>query len=163
MCCAVLSCVWFCDILDCRLPGSSVHGIFHARTLEWVAISFSRGSSQPKDQTRVSCIGRQARYHWATGKVLSLILRKLMWQLFRALRVKLARRKGVIMTWVLSTWSLRAHLGQGSQLHTWWGHWCRFLPSSSPSPKGSRSHRPSRGCSSGWRGTLWIQCMSHTG
>ena len=42
--------------MDWSLPGSSVHGIFQARVLEWVAISFSRGSSQPKDRTRVSCI-----------------------------------------------------------------------------------------------------------
>ena len=43
----------FCDPLDCSLPGSSVHGILQARILEWVAISFSRGSSQPRDQTPV--------------------------------------------------------------------------------------------------------------
>ena len=42
--------------MDWSLPGSSVHGIFQARILEWVAISFSRGFSQPRDQTLVSCI-----------------------------------------------------------------------------------------------------------
>ena len=42
--------------MDCSLPGSYVHGLFQARTLERVAISFSRGSSQPRDQTPVSCI-----------------------------------------------------------------------------------------------------------
>ena len=42
--------------MDCHLPGSSVHGILQARMLEWVAISFSRGSSQPRNQTRISCI-----------------------------------------------------------------------------------------------------------
>ena len=41
----------------------SVHGIFQARILKWVAISFSRGSSQPRNQTRVSCIGRWVLYH----------------------------------------------------------------------------------------------------
>ena len=41
--------------MDCSPPGSSVHGILQARTLEWVAISFSRESSQPRDQTQVSC------------------------------------------------------------------------------------------------------------
>ena len=41
--------------MDCSPPGSSVHEIFQARILEWVAISFSRGSSQPRDQTQVSC------------------------------------------------------------------------------------------------------------
>ena len=45
--------------MDCRPPGSSLHGIFQARILEWVAISFSKGSSQPRDQTYISCIGRQ--------------------------------------------------------------------------------------------------------
>ena len=43
--------------MNCSLPGSSVYGIFLARILEWVAISFSRGSSLPRDWTRVSCIG----------------------------------------------------------------------------------------------------------
>ena len=42
-------CPTFCDPMDCSLPGSSIHGIFQARVLEWVAISFSRGSSQPRD------------------------------------------------------------------------------------------------------------------
>ena len=50
------SCPTLCDPIDCSLPGSSVHGIFQARILEWIAISFSRGSSQPRDQTRVSHI-----------------------------------------------------------------------------------------------------------
>ena len=48
------------------LLGFSAHGIFQARILEWAAISYSRGSSQPRDQTRVSCIGRQILYHCAT-------------------------------------------------------------------------------------------------
>ena len=49
------SCPTLCDPMDCSTPGSSVHEIFQARILEWVAISFSRGSSQPKDRTQVSC------------------------------------------------------------------------------------------------------------
>ena len=44
-----------CDPMDCSLPGSSVHGILQARTLEWVAIPFSRGCSWPRDQTQISC------------------------------------------------------------------------------------------------------------
>ena len=55
------------DPMDCSSPGSSVHGIFQARILEWVAISFSRGSFQAGDWThvsRISCIGRQVIYHW---------------------------------------------------------------------------------------------------
>ena len=56
------SCLTFCDPIDCSPPGSSVHGILQARTLEWVARTCSRGSSQPRDQTHVpyvSCIGTQ--------------------------------------------------------------------------------------------------------
>ena len=45
-----------CDTMDCSLPGSAVHGISQARILEWVAISFSRVSSQPRDQICVSCL-----------------------------------------------------------------------------------------------------------
>ena len=48
-------CPTLCDSMDWSLPGSSVHGIFQARVLEQVAIPFSRGSSQPRDQTQVSC------------------------------------------------------------------------------------------------------------
>ena len=50
----VLSCfhnVRLCNPMDCSLPGSSVHGILQSRMLEWVAIPFSRGSSQPRDRT----------------------------------------------------------------------------------------------------------------
>jgi len=43
-------CLTLCDPMDYSLPGSSVHGILQARILEWVAISFSRGSSQPRNQ-----------------------------------------------------------------------------------------------------------------
>ena len=58
------SCLALCDPMDCSLSGSSVHGILQARILEWVAISFSRGSSQPRDQTQVSrIVGRQTLYH----------------------------------------------------------------------------------------------------
>ena len=49
------SCMTLCDPVDCSLSGSSVHVILQARVLEWVAIPCSKGSSQPRDQTRVSC------------------------------------------------------------------------------------------------------------
>ena len=51
--CVVVSVI--SDYLDCSLPGSSVHGIFQARTLEWVTVFSSRGSSQSRDQTHISC------------------------------------------------------------------------------------------------------------
>ena len=49
------SCPTLCDPTDGNLSASAVHGIFQARILEWAATSFSRGSSQPRDQTRMSC------------------------------------------------------------------------------------------------------------
>ena len=63
------SCPALCGPVDCSPPGSSGHGLFQARILEGVAISFSRGSSRPKDRTRgscVSCTGRRVPSQWAT-------------------------------------------------------------------------------------------------
>ena len=64
------SCLTLCDSMDCSPPGSSVHGIFQARILEWVATPFSQGSSWPRDWTHVSCVSCIAgRFftHWATN------------------------------------------------------------------------------------------------
>ena len=69
MCCAhsQILCPTLCDPMDCSLTGSSVHGILQARILEWVAIFFSRGFSQPRAQTHISQVswtGRWLLYHW---------------------------------------------------------------------------------------------------
>ena len=63
------SCPTLCDPVDCSLPGSSVHGIFQAIVLEWIAISFSRGSSRPRDRTWVSLIVDRCFTIWATREV----------------------------------------------------------------------------------------------
>ena len=63
----------FCNPMDCSPPVSPAHGISKARILEWVAMPFSRGSSQFRDQTHVSCIGRWILYHWANRRALSKI------------------------------------------------------------------------------------------
>ena len=77
-CVCVCVCVWItqlcpalCDPMNCSLPGFSVHGTLQARILEWIAIPFSRGSSQPRDRTLVSC-----RFFtvWATGKSSSCLI-----------------------------------------------------------------------------------------
>ena len=60
-----LSRVRLCDPMDCSLQGFSVHGIFQAKVLEWVAISFSKGSSWPRDRTQVSCIAGRCFTVWA--------------------------------------------------------------------------------------------------
>ena len=68
---------WSCSVMsdflwpmDCSSPGSSIHGIFQARILEWVAIYFSRGSSRPRDETRVSHIAGRHSNVWATREAL---------------------------------------------------------------------------------------------
>ena len=61
----IQSCPTLCNPMDCSPPGSSVHGIFQARTLEWVAISSSRGFPEPEMEpaSPESCIGRWILYH----------------------------------------------------------------------------------------------------
>ena len=70
------SCLTLCypHPMDCRLPGSSVHGIFRARVLEWIAISFSRGSSQPRNGNRVSHIVGRCFTVWATMEIIISII-----------------------------------------------------------------------------------------
>ena len=64
-------CLTLCDPMDCSPPASSVHGILQARILVWVATSFYRGPSWPRDKTHVSYIGRWILYGWATRKARS--------------------------------------------------------------------------------------------
>ena len=67
------SCPTLCDPVDCSPPGSSVHGVLQARILEWVAISFSRGSSRPRNRTHVSRIAGRCFNLWATRDLMALI------------------------------------------------------------------------------------------
>ena len=63
--CSAQSCLTLCKPMDCSPPDPSVHGIFQARILEWVAISYSRASSPPRNRTQISCTsctGRQILY-----------------------------------------------------------------------------------------------------
>ena len=66
ICICVFSHVWLFEPMDCSPPDSSAHGTVQARILEWVAISFSRGSSQPRDRTRISCMHL---LHWQVGSL----------------------------------------------------------------------------------------------
>ena len=77
-------CSTVCDPMDCSSPGSSVPWILQVRTLEWTAIPFFRGSSQPRDQTGVSCIAGRFFTIWATGKsVFEWVLNRYDWYLFK--------------------------------------------------------------------------------
>ena len=74
------SCSTLCDPMDYNPPGSSVHGILQARILEWVAMSSSRGSSQPRDWTWISCIAGGFFTHWVTWEALtSSYIHKILW------------------------------------------------------------------------------------
>ena len=66
------SCLTLRDPMDCSLSGSSVHGIFQARVLEWIAISFSRGSSQPRNLTQSPALQADALPSEPPGKLLSI-------------------------------------------------------------------------------------------
>ena len=63
-CVCTQSYLTLCSSVDCSPSGSSVLGVFQSRILEWVAISFSRGSSRPRDWAQVSCISRWNLYFW---------------------------------------------------------------------------------------------------
>ena len=80
MCLVAQACPTLCDLMDCSPPGSSVHGIFQARILQWVAISYLGDLPFPgiEPDTWVSCIGRQILYHCANWEapILHLILAK---------------------------------------------------------------------------------------
>ena len=72
VCVCVLVTQWYlilCDPMNCSPPGSSVHGILQARILEWVAMTFSRGSSRPRDQTWVSSIAGRFFTIWTTSHI----------------------------------------------------------------------------------------------
>ena len=66
----LVSFLTLCYPMDCSPLASSVHGISQARILEWVAISFSRGSSWPRDRTQVPCIAGRFFIDWATREAL---------------------------------------------------------------------------------------------
>ena len=94
------------DPMDCIPPGFSVYGILHTRTLEWVGISFSRGSSQPIDLIYVSCTGRQILYQCTTWEDLinSIPLTNLFFPERNSNNVLNGRPLGS-----LSSWSYRSH------------------------------------------------------
>ena len=75
-------CLTFCYCTDCSLLGSSVHGILQARILEWIPVLLSRGSSQPRDWTQVSCIVGKFFTIWATRKPVTQLNDTHLWNLY---------------------------------------------------------------------------------
>ena len=79
------SCPTLCDPMDCSLPSFFVHGILQAKTLEWIAISCSRGSFWPRDWTWIfefSCIGRWVPYHYWVAKRKKLFISTSIYYIF---------------------------------------------------------------------------------
>ena len=103
LCCCLTaqSCLTLCDPKDCSPPGPSVHGIFQARTLERVAIPFSRGSSQPRDQTWVSCTDRLTA--GPPGKPFTWDLLSMRLSYFLQKNQKKIKRKGALSSLHLPT------------------------------------------------------------
>ena len=93
------SCPALCDPMDYSLPGSSIHGIFQSRVLEWSAISFSRGSSRPRDRTQVSRIVGRRFTVWTTREVLLHRGPSNSWWK----RVKFSQLLVPLMPWIFST------------------------------------------------------------
>ena len=73
------SCLTLCNPMGCSIPGSTIHGIFQARVLEWVAISFSRWSSRPRDWTWISRIAGRCFTVWVTREAFSSELNIKKW------------------------------------------------------------------------------------
>ena len=105
-CLVAKPCPILCDPMDYCPPGSSVHGIFQAGILEWAAISFSRGSSWPRDQIQVSCTAGGFFTIWATREALTLTLRN--YEFYSFLSVKIFRGASQV---VLAVKNLPANAG----------------------------------------------------
>ena len=104
------SCSTLCNPMDCSLPGSSIHGIFQARVLEWVAISFSRRSSWPRDWTQVSCIVGRRFTVWPTREVKEGGLYQILVQFFVKYKVWKGKKWGWKRNLSIGAWKSRTDL-----------------------------------------------------
>ena len=112
------SCPTLCDPMDYSPPGSFVQGTFPARMLEWVAVSFSRGSSQPRDRTQVSHTAGSFFTIWATREAQPFFIYCLSFTRFLSVSSLYQARRIVIY---LSNpcqfkWRIQSHLGNTYKL-----------------------------------------------
>ena len=112
ICLVAQSCLTLYDPMDCSLPYSSVHGILQARMLEWVALSFCRESSRPRDQTLVSFTASKFFTVWVTREAPDLNNFNQEW-------VQLNMNSDVWLGITLGCWSLRAFSNMQAGF---WGH-----------------------------------------
>ena len=104
-CCLVAQSCPLCDPVDCSPPGSSVHGILQARTLEWVAMPSYRGSSQPRDQTCVSCMAGGFFTSEPPGKPIPTLFKILHIEAPYCLRTSSARKLTTSQGSLFRSWS----------------------------------------------------------
>ena len=132
------SCPTLCEPpMDCSPAASTVHGIFQARILEWITISFSRGSSHV---SWVSCIGRWILYHWATRKTLLISSKNHnlpTWEKWIHIKVKQGQRALTLWSWASRCLFLSGGMAHG----IWWDlrsptmDWTNSTAVRAPSPK----------------------------
>ena len=134
------SCPTLCNPMDCSQPGSSVHGIFEARILEWVSMPFSRRSPWPRGQTQVSSIAGKFYTVWATREVQ---FSSILWQCYKVTDENTTFIIPVIHNCFIDPKSFRhcrkstecpwnAQLAFKIYLTNWWGKHRLWDPSWSP-------------------------------
>ena len=124
-CCYLLNCGRLLLIpMDCSSPGSSVHGIFQARRLEWFVISFSRGSCWSRDWTHVSCIAVGFITHWDIWGALDSVLKGRDITLPTQVHIVKGRVFPVLM-YIYESWSMKAKCQRIDAFELWC--WRRLL------------------------------------
>ena len=108
-----------CNPMVCSPPGSSVHGIFQARILEWVAMPSARGSSPPRDWTWVSCIAGKFFTNWATYPTLFFLL---FLRVILSIQKNLKKKRNVLMEKSISPDGLNGLTLPHSLTHKWWNN-----------------------------------------
>ena len=119
--------------MDCSPPGSSVQGILQARILEWIAVSFSRGSSQPRDWTPVSCIAGRFLTVWGSREALIDRIKErdlrayfVLSSPFNIKKIRVQRRPVTCQSGPASKWPCRWRAG--AQLAWLWGQRLPTVP-----------------------------------
>ena len=118
------SCPTLCDPVDCNLLGFSVHGILQARILEWIAISFSRGSSPPRDRTQVSRIGGKHFNLWATREC---IIQDFNYSLIEQWKCRVEKWRGLKIVFVPAAEKTVLILMEYCDLLWFEDHWNKYI------------------------------------
>ena len=118
-------CSTLCDLVDYSPPGSSVHGILQARILEWVVISLSRGSSQPRDRTQVSRIAGRGFNLWTTREAHHIGILQCKWHKVK-LKLRVSQRAN-LSAYVTKTDTSDPRWEWIQQFKVWQRLWLLFI------------------------------------